>query len=160
MYIEKYWNDYVGGTDDSLTLLEYLEGKAKKQITAEEIFEETGLDHLSSFRNTDAPLAVQINGLEAEIQYAITLLTDLAALLLECQVNGSVNISELLEDDGGCVISITADEREHALISKVLMDFAEEPQAYDLCEMIGEEEILEMAQVCEEIRKELYQLKK
>ena len=27
MYIEKYWENYVGGSDDSLTLLEYLEGK-------------------------------------------------------------------------------------------------------------------------------------
>lgn len=27
MYIEKYWENYIGGSDDSLTLLEYLEGK-------------------------------------------------------------------------------------------------------------------------------------
>mgnify|MGYP004583813143 CR=1 FL=1 len=42
------------------------------------------------------------------------------------------------------------------LINKALMDFAAEPLAYDLCEMVGEEEIVEMSQVCEEIRKELY----
>lgn len=156
MYIEKYWENYVGGSDDSLTLLEYLEGKEKEQITVGEIFEESGLNHLDSFQNTDCPLEVPLDGFEAEIHYAITLITDLAALMLECKVNGSVNISDLLDDDMDCVISITATEREHELINKALMDFAAEPQAYDLCEMVGEEEIVEMSQVCEEIRKELY----
>ena len=157
MYIEKYWENYVGGSDDSLTLLEYLEGKETKKITVEAIFEETGLNNLSSFRNTDCPLELLIDGFEAEIHYAITLITDLATLLLECKVNGSVNISDLLDDDMDCVISITATERMHELINKALMDFAAEPQAYDLCEMVGEEEIVEMSQVCEEIRKELYE---
>lgn len=41
MYIEKYWDNYVGGSDDSLTLLEYLEAKETKQITVKKIFEET-----------------------------------------------------------------------------------------------------------------------
>lgn len=157
MYIEKYWDNYVGGSDDSLTLLEYLEGKETKQITVAEILEETGLNNLSSFRNTDCPLELPIDGFEAEIHYAITLITDLAALMLECKVNGSVNISDLLDDDMDCVISITATEREHELINKALMDFTEEPQAYDLCEMVGDEEIVEISQVCEEIRKELYE---
>ncbi len=157
MYIEKYWDNYVGGTDDSLTLLEYLAGKAKEQITVKEIFEESGLNHLSSFRNTDCSIEMPIDEFEAEIHYAITLISDLAALLLECKVNGSVNISDLLEDDQDCVISIVATEKEHELINKVLTDFTTEPLAYDLCEMVGEEEILEMSQVCEEIRRELYE---
>lgn len=157
MYIEKYWGNYVGGSDDSLVLLEYLEGKETKQIIVKEIFEETGLNNLSSFRNTDYPLEVPIDGFEAEIHYAITLITDLAVLMLECKVNGSVNISDLLDDDMECVISITATEQEHELINKALMDFTAEPLTYDLCEMVGEEEIVEMSQVCEEIIKELYE---
>lgn len=156
MYIEKYWGDYIGGSDDSLTLLEYLEGKEEKQITVEEIFEETGLNHLDTIRNSDCPLEVPVDGFEAEIHYAIILITDLAALLLECKVNGSVNISELLEDDMDCVINITATEKDHELINQTLADFVKQPLEYDLCEMVGDEEMLEMAQVCEEIRRELY----
>ncbi|MCM1236974.1 MAG: imm68 putative immunity domain-containing protein [Ruminococcus flavefaciens] len=38
MYIEKYWGNYIGGTDDSLTLLEYLSGKQKNEIALSEIF--------------------------------------------------------------------------------------------------------------------------
>jgi len=29
MYIEKYWGNYIGGTDDSLTLLDYVMDKQK-----------------------------------------------------------------------------------------------------------------------------------
>lgn len=156
MYIEKYWDNYVGGSDDSLTLLEYLKAKETKQITVKKIFEETGLNNLSSFRNTDYPLEVTIDGFEAEIHYAITLITDLATLLLECKINGTVNISDLADDDTNCTIRITATEQEHELINKALKDFATKPLSYDLCEMVDEEDMVEMSQVCEEIRKELY----
>ena len=42
MYIEKYWGNYIGGTDDSLTLLDYLISKQKVEISLQEIFEEIG----------------------------------------------------------------------------------------------------------------------
>lgn len=106
MYIEKYCENYIGGTDDSLTFFEYLENRNNKEIAVSDIFSETGLDKLSSFRNTDYPLCVMIDGFEAEIHYAITLIMDLAALMLECKINGSVNIGELLDDDIDCIISI------------------------------------------------------
>ena len=47
MYIEKYWGNYIGGTDDSLTLLAYLIGKQKNEVTLKEIFSDTGLDKLN-----------------------------------------------------------------------------------------------------------------
>lgn len=157
MYIEKYLDNYICGSDDSLTFLEYMEGKQKKVIAVGEIILETGLDKLNSFQNTNYPLSVPIDEFEAEIHYAITLITDLAALMLECKINGSVNISEILEDDMECEISISATVKEHEWMNKALMDFTAEPLAYDLCEMMDEKDMLEMAQVCEEIRKELYE---
>ena len=42
------------------------------------------------------------------------------------------------------------------MINKALKDFATKPLSYDLCEMVDEEDMVEMSQVCEEIRKELY----
>ena len=39
MYIEgKYWNHYIGDTDDSLTLAAYLADKGKKEISGGDIF--------------------------------------------------------------------------------------------------------------------------
>ena len=35
MYIKKYWGNYIGGTDDSLTFVAYL---AEKQILENQIF--------------------------------------------------------------------------------------------------------------------------
>ena len=32
MYIEKYWYNYIGGTDDSLTLINYLYDKGKEKF--------------------------------------------------------------------------------------------------------------------------------
>lgn len=99
MYIaDKYWNHYIGDTDDSLTLL-------------------------------------------------------------ECKVNGSVNLHELAGYDLQAQapnLRITAAPEEHKLIDEVLRDFASNPLEYDLSEMCEEEDMLEMAEVCEALRSELY----
>ena len=124
MYIEnKYWNHYIGESDDSLTLVEYLAGKEKK-----------------------------------EIRYAIDLITDLAALLLECKVNETVDLCELFEEAETSVpqIRITAASKEHELIHKVLTEFVSDPLAFDLIGMCSEEEMLEMAEICGELKQELY----
>ena len=56
MYIESYWGSYIGGTDDSLTLLSLLEDFEKDEIGLGEIFARTGLKALeeraSSLRMT------------------------------------------------------------------------------------------------------------
>lgn len=165
MYIEKYWGDYIGGTDDSLTLAEYLQEKQKEEISLAEIFSDTGLDKLhGNFREHEEPLVFQNSeGWEMEFYFAIDLITDLAALLLECKVNGSVHLCDLEGEDEGDLddtavhICITATPEEHNLMNRTLKDFVAEPLAYDLSEMVPEEEMLEMAAVCEELRKELYE---
>lgn len=160
MYIEKYWGDYIGGTDDSLTLVEYLSNKQKEEISLEEIISDTGLDKLQdNFQNADS-LLVPIDGLEREFYYAIDLITDLAALLLECKISGSVNLCDLYGDNletAAPNIHITATPKEHELINKALMDFAAAPLSYNLSEMVPKEDMIEMAAVCEKLRKELYE---
>lgn len=44
MYIEKYWGDFIGGSDDSLNLVAFLEDCRKEEITLNEIFIKIGLD--------------------------------------------------------------------------------------------------------------------
>lgn len=168
MYIEgKYWNNYIGDTDDSLTLVEYLASKQKKEISVGEILNEIGFDQLNGdFRQHEQPLTVLLGHAEsddeqqyAEFYYAIDIISDLAALILECRVNGSVNLCELagydLETDDPD-ICITAAPEEHELINKALMNFAASPLDYDVSELAAEEDIVEMAAVCEQLRKELY----
>ena len=53
MYIEKYWGEYIGGSDDSLSLLAFLEDQNKEEISLSEIFAKIGLDKLNwNFRQT------------------------------------------------------------------------------------------------------------
>ena len=157
MYIEKYWDNYIGGSDDSMTLLDYLADKQKEEISFNEIFSDSGLDKLDSFRKTDVELSLSVEGFEAEIYYAIDLLMDIAALLLECKINGSVDLGELSDMyEPDSIIQIMATQEEHVMINNVLKDFVDEPFLYDLSEMMSEEEMQEMAEVCKELREELY----
>lgn len=76
---------YIGSTDDSLTLLEYLIEKQKTEISLSEIFADTGLDKLNwDFHKTELELGyTNPDGLEYPFYYAIDVVTDLVALMLE-----------------------------------------------------------------------------
>lgn len=156
MYIEKYWGNYIGGTDDSLTLLDYLIDKKKPEIFLSEIFADTGLNKLNWDFQTSADLGyTDSEGIEHDFYYAIDLVTDLAALMLECSVNGSVSLRELLDDENGDIIRIIFTEEEKNAMNKTLSHFAKEPLTYDLHEMVPDKDMQEMAQDCENLRKEL-----
>lgn len=157
MYIEKYWGNYIGGTDDSLTLLGYLADKQKSEIPLSEIFADTGLDKLNwDFRRTEPELEYRNRkGFVYEFRYAIDIVTDIAALMLECLVNGSVSLGELMDDGDENIVRITFTEEEKKAMNRALSDFAGAPLSYDLCEMVPDEDMQEMAQDCENLRKEL-----
>ena len=159
MYIEKYWGNYIGGTDDSLTLLDYLINQQKDEISLREIFSDTGLDKLKwDFRKTEPCLEYKDqNGWEHEFYYAIDLVTDLAALMLECQMSGSVSIGKLRDDEEGHIVRITFTQEEKEAMNRALADFVKDPLAYDLHEMVPDEEMQKMALDCENIRKELFE---
>lgn len=156
MYIEKYWGNYIGGTDDSLTLLEYLVDKQKAEIPLSEIFEDTGLKKLNGDFCTSPDLGyTDAEGETYDFYYAIDLIVDLAALMLECSVTGSVSLGELLDDENGETVRITFTEEEKNAMDKALAHFVKAPLAYDLHEMVSDEEMQEMAQDCEKLRQEL-----
>ena len=158
MYISKYWGDFIGGSDDSLSLIEFLEGLNKEEITLKEIFTGIGLDRQNmDFRQTVKNLKFT-NSIRLEIyfNYAIDIVTDLAAILLECEKNGHVNIGELYgnEYEQKRCIRVVATEKEYTAIKDALEDFVKNPKSYDLYEMIGDD-IIEMAEIVKELRQEL-----
>ena len=105
--------NYIGGTDDSLTLLEYLVDKQKAEIPLSEIFEDTGLKKLNGDFCTSPDLGyTDAEGETYDFYYAIDLIVDLAALMLECSVTGSVSLGELLDDENGETVRITFTEEE------------------------------------------------
>ena len=69
MYISKYWGDFIGGSDDSLSLVEFLDGLNKEEITLKEIFTGIGLDRQNiDFRQTVENLRF-INSIGLEIDF-------------------------------------------------------------------------------------------
>ena len=157
MYIDKYWGNYIGGTDDSLNLLEYFKDKGITELSLSEIFADTGLDKLDwDFHETDVELVYKSrDGFEFEFHYAIDVVTDLAALMLECLVNGNISLGDLLDDESENTVRITFTDKEKAAMSKALANFVSDPLAYDLHEMVPDEDMWEMAQDCEAICREL-----
>ena len=160
MYIKKYWGNFIGGSDDSLNLVAFLEDQKKEEIPLSEIFSKIGLDKQSwDFRQTVEYLEfTHSDGVEMDFHFAIDVVTDLAAILLECSVSGSVNLQDLDEyNTPARRIRITATPEEHDAMNKALADFVHAPLEYDLSEMMDNEEIQEMARDVEALRKELYE---
>lgn len=158
MYITKYCGDFISGSDDSLSLIEFLEDLNKEEITLKEIFTGIGLDRQNmDFRQTVDNLGFTNSiGPEIDFNYAIDIVTDLAAILLECKNNGHVNLGELYdnEDEQNQCIRVVATEEEYTAIKVALEDFVKDPKSYDLYEMIGDD-IIEMAEIVKEMRKEM-----
>ena len=160
MYIKKYWGNFIGGSDDSLNLVAFLEDQKKEEIPLSEIFAKIGLDKQNwDFHQTVEYLEfTHSDGVEMDFHFAIDVVTDLAAILLECSVSGSVNLQDLDEyNTPSRRIRITATPEEHDAMNKALADFAQNPLEYDLHEMMDDEEIQEMARDVEALRKELYE---
>ena len=160
MYIKKYWGNFIGDSDDSLNLVAFLEDQKKEEILLSEIFAKIGLDKQNwDFRQTVEYLEFpHSNGVEMDFHFAIDVVTDLAAILLECSVSGSVNLQDLDEyNTPSRRIRITATPEEHETMNKALADFVHAPLEYDLSEMMGEDEITDMAYQVEMLRKELYE---
>ena len=160
MYIKKYWGNFIGGSDDSLNLVAFLEDQKQEEIPLSEIFAKIGLDKQNwDFRQTVEYLEfTHSDGVEMDFHFAIDVVTDLAAILLECSVSGSVNLQDLDEyNTSSRRIRITATPEEHDAMNKALADFVHAPLEYDISEMMGEDEITDMASQVEMLRKELYE---
>ena len=98
MYIEnKYWNNYIGDSDDSLNLIAFLEDQAGNTISFSEILKQLGIHKQGeNFRITVSPLGFTNSiGIYVDFHFAIDVLIDLAAILLECKVNGDVDLHDL-----------------------------------------------------------------
>lgn len=162
MYIESYWGDLIGGSDDSLTLTAYLAEKRMKQITLEEIFSDFGSQTLfGDYRNTTPPLCyVNSEGWEMALGCAIDLIADLSALLLESKKSGFIDLAELGDtldiEPSDARLQIVATPRESEQMNTILADFAAAPEEFDISEFAGEDELQELAAQCEALRQELF----
>lgn len=159
MYIEnKYWNNYLGDTDDSLNLIDFLEEQDGNKISFSSILNNIGLHKQGeNFRNTASPIGFTNSiGVYVDFTFAIDVITDLAAILLECKVNGSVDLHDLDQlDRPSRIINIIATPEDYELLDRILADFSKNPLEYDLYELVPQEDMFEIAEICESLRQEL-----
>lgn len=114
-----------------------------------EIFEETGLSKLEgNYRQTNVPL-------EVEIHYAIDIIGVLSALILECKVNGCVNLHDLDSSKEDFFIRIINTDTEFNMIIAALKDYLENSSEYDIAEMMTEEELKDILEGTESLYREL-----
>ena len=153
----KYWWNLIGDSDQSMNLLEYLATKTQRDIPLQMLLTELGFDQPGfSFRKPDAPITVTIkDGLEIEFHHAIQTVADLAALLLESKKNQQVDLKKLSDGETKGVITITSTPTTEKILIDVLEDFCKTPLEYDICEVCPKAEVLEMAELCADLKKEL-----
>ena len=158
MYIKNYWGNYIGGTDDSLTLLDYLLDKQKSILTLDEIFQDIGLKKLKGNFCTSPNLHyTDTKGMVYDFYYAIDLIGDLALLMLESAYKGTIALGELMDNQTKDTLRLTFTESERLMMIDALAHFAKRPTLYDIHEVLTGEELQEMAEVYESVRQELCQ---
>lgn len=161
MYISKWWGDLIGGSDDSMALIDYLEQLGSTDVTLNQIFKDLGLDVLLSKGDlkNGGDLGFDIksaNGtFRAELDIACSVLIDLSAIVLECHKSGYVNLHDLDEARQPCKLYIDAPQEERNLLRDELYKFSRNPLAYELAELVPADDMRELAEGAKMIGDEL-----
>lgn len=165
LYIERWWKEYVGGTDDTCSLIDYLTNREFRHDSTVEIqltkilqdFQLTATREIEEIRQTIDIYYVFGEGFQLDIHCAINLLMDVTAILLECQKNGQVRMLDLdhTYKDESAIIAIKAESEDVMLLKNWMADFIQNPLRYDLAEFCPEEEMQEIATQCQAIVAEL-----
>jgi hypothetical protein len=161
MYIDKWWGRFIGGTDDALLLGDYLEARVDVPVSLREILESlhlweplagglTGDADPYFIANTERPEPY----FEPHFDLVADVVTDLAAIVLECMKNGGVELGDLFGSKAGRVeITVVPDSFRRLLDG--LDAFIAAPAAFGINDFLSEKELAEFVTDCREIRDEL-----
>lgn len=160
MYIDKWWGNYIGETDDSLSLIDYFGTKIKSEYTLTEIFSDLGIDKQIAYGNfyeTQKVEFIHPNGMNQDFYYAIDVLIDLSAIILEILKNGQIHLKDLDNQTRykDKFVKITITNEQLRFIIDELSRFIIDPSKYDLSEVVPESDLIEMTNSIEDIKYEL-----
>ncbi len=161
MYIDKWWGDYLGGTDDTCTLLDYFKKDDVTEYPLSKIFKDFNINSNAQsveFRDMSTCFYYEDGIHHANLDMVINMITDLSAILLECLKNKTVSLKALDEytkDDENKSISIIVTANEYNCLIAVVEDFVNSYMEYQLAEFCGEDDMKEIATHCNEICEEL-----
>jgi len=158
MYISKWWGNYVGGSDDSLLLLDYFSSRIDSQLLLRQIMEELHLyDILKGNGLSDGDDYFEMRqDYIPHFDMAVDVLIDLSAILLESLHNESFSIQDLDKSSkDNRVYSIKADKEDIQLLIVNLEHFIQNAELYEISELMDEESLSELINDCAEIKDEL-----
>ncbi|WP_239614638.1 imm68 putative immunity domain-containing protein [Cohnella mopanensis] len=161
MYISKWWGDLIGGSDDSLALIDYLEQLDLTDVTFNQILKDLGFDVLLSEGDLKNGGNIgfdrrSANGMfRVELDIACGALIDLSAIVLECLKSGYVDLHDLDESRKPCKLYIDASEEKRNLLRDDLNKFSRNPLSYDLAELVPAADMRELAEKAKMIADEL-----
>ncbi|MEC0090803.1 imm68 putative immunity domain-containing protein [Paenibacillus macquariensis] len=161
MYISKWWGDLIGGSDDSLALIDYLEQLDLTNVTLDQILKDLGFDALLSEGDLKNGGNLGFdrrssNGMfRVEIDMACSALIDLSAIVLECLKSGYVDLHDLDANRQPCKLYMDASEEKRNLLRDELNKFSLNPLSYDLAKFVPTDDMMELAEKAKMIAEEL-----
>ena len=159
-FIDKWWWNYFGGTDDSITLMDYFQKDDITDYPLSKIFDDFNLQSQIDFGNArdtkDIHFFDDDNIHYHHIIFVIDLITNLIVITLESLHNKVVNIKDLHScSKSNKIFTIIITSKEWDYMMFVLDDFIENAIKYDLAELCPKEDMIEMSEHCKEIKEEL-----
>ncbi|GHU19604.1 hypothetical protein FACS189475_07090 [Betaproteobacteria bacterium] len=154
MYISNWWGEFIGGTDDTCTLLDYFKNSPLNEFSLEQIlsdFNISGRMKSGDFKTSQSVFWTDENGHEHNIDIDVDFLMDLSAVVLECLISGKVNLTDLNSGYPQKIFTIRAQIPTLRLLTEQLNAFAISPMAYDLAEMCDENDMAEIAAHCKAV---------
>lgn len=161
MYISKWWGDLIGGSDDSLTLIDYLEQLDLTDVTLNQILRDIGFDILLAEGDLKNGGNIgfdrrSANGMfRVELDIACSALIDLSAIVLESLKSGYVDLHDLDEARQPHKLYIDASEETRSLLRDELNKFSRNPLSYDLAKLVPADDMRKLAEQAKMIADEL-----
>ncbi|GFZ92420.1 hypothetical protein GCM10008018_43480 [Paenibacillus marchantiophytorum] len=161
MYISKWWGDLIGGSDDSLALIDYLAQLELTNVTLNQILKDLGFDillsegDLKNGGNIGFDRRSTSGMFRVELDFACGALIDLSAIVLESLKSGYVDLHDLDEARQPCKLYINASEEDRNLLKDELNKFSRNPMSYDLAELVPSDDMRELAEKAKMIADEL-----
>lgn len=160
LYIKKLWgkqsnkDNYIGGTEDSLLLIDYFGKQTESKLQLFKILSDIHLDILleKEFAGNGDVYFKETGLYNTHFDFAINVVIDLSAILLENLKNSLVNM-ELLDGDRkySNKFTIAALPEDVQLLLKALDRFIAAPQNYELAGTMNEKNLQKLIEQCQEI---------
>lgn len=143
--VQTYWNPYFGRTPEAQALVGHIAGMDSGTVEVRTVFEDLGLDGLSG-NYTDTG----IDGFGD----AFLVVAALAVLIADTKSAGSTDLGDI-GGPAGQRVTVHVDSKENTQISTALKYFALSPEEHAAEARFDEDELTEVADLCEQLRRQL-----